>query len=101
MTAKLVTIFKALGDQTRLEIVSYLLHNKQCACDFCDCIPKDQTTISRHLKILEQSGIITSTKQGRNIIYRIKDDIKEQLRSFGITPKQSCCSGICSCEVKT
>jgi len=87
-----VEVFKALGDETRLRIVKCLLNQEYCACDFTSEIEKDQTTISRHLKILVDAGILKSEKKGRNIIYSIKDkDTNEMLIKFGI-------KGIPCCE---
>lgn len=89
----LVKIFKALGDETRLNIVEFLLLENKCACDFTTCINKDQTTISRHLKILVEAGILDFKKDGRNIIYQIKNQrIKNQLLNFGIKPSTKCCN---------
>jgi len=80
-----VEIFKALGDETRLKIVRCLLTQEYCACEFTIDIEKDQTTISRHLKILVDAGILKSEKKGRNIIYSIKDKAtKDMLIKFGI-----------------
>ncbi len=77
--------FKALGDETRLKIVSYLLKEDYCACGFTSGINKDQTTISRHLKVLVEAGILKYEKKGRNIIYSIKDDeTKNFLKGLGI-----------------
>ncbi len=84
--------FKALGDESRLRIVSYLLKEDYCACDFTSGIDKDQTTISRHLKILVEAGILKYEKKGRNIIYSIKDEeTKKFLKNMGIPDVKSCC----------
>jgi ArsR family transcriptional regulator len=89
-----VEIFKALGDETRLKIVKCLLMQEYCACEFTFNIQKDQTTISRHLKILVDAGILKSEKNGRNVIYSIKDNLtKEMLIKFGIKGL-SCCEEI-------
>ena len=87
-----VKFFKALGDETRLRIVRYLLDHEYCACDFTPMTKKDQTTISRHLKVLVEAGILKYRKKGRNIIYSIKDkDVKEALLNFGIKKIKPCC----------
>ncbi len=85
--------FKALGDESRLKIVGYLLKEDYCACDFTSGINKDQTTISRHLKILVDAGILKCEKKGRNIIYSIIDEkTKNLLKNIGIPGVESCCS---------
>lgn len=84
--------FKALGDETRLKIVGYLLDNDYCACDFSPMTKKHQTTISRHLKVLVDAGVLKSEKKGRNIIYSLKnDEVKTVLLNFGIKGIESCC----------
>ena len=87
----LIEIFKALGDETRLKIVRCLLNQEYCACEFTFDIQKDQTTISRHLKILVDAGILKSEKKGRNIIYSIKNKVtKDMLIKFGIDGMPCC-----------
>ncbi len=87
-----VKFFKALGDETRLKIVRYLLNHEYCACDFASMTKKDQTTVSRHLKILVEANILKYKKNGRNIIYSIKDkNVKNVLSSLGIKGIESCC----------
>jgi len=84
-------IFRALGDQTRLTIVGYLIKNERCACEFTNA-NKDQTTISRHLKVLVEAGIIKSRREGRNLIYSIRDEgIRQQLIAWGIEGRDYCC----------
>jgi DNA-binding transcriptional ArsR family regulator len=89
-----VKFFKALGDETRLTILSYLLEHSYCACDFSSFTKKDQTTVSKHLKVLVEAGILKYEKQGRNIIYSIKNkEIEVLLLSFGIGDIKPCCDG--------
>lgn len=84
-------IFKALGNDTRLTIVGYLLKNEHCACDFSGT-KKDQTTVSRHLKVLTEAGIVRFEKNGRNIVYSIANDgMRENLRAMGIEGRENCC----------
>ena len=88
-----VKFFKALGDETRICIVRCLLNQEQCACNFTSTASKDQTTISRHLKVLVDAGILKYEKNGRKIIYSIKDnDVKEVLLHLGLEPLS------CSCD---
>jgi arsenite methyltransferase len=73
MLEKKVKFFKALADGTRLTILSYLLEHGYCACDFSSLTEKDQLTISKHLKVLVEAGMLKSEKRGRNIIYTIRE----------------------------
>lgn len=100
MEKDLVKIFKALGEETRLGIVQCILHHDHCACEFAGITGKDQTTVSRHLKVLVEANILRGEKVGRNIYYRITDRrVKEMLVSFGIEPR-GCCKGGCTDESK-
>ncbi|WP_305021963.1 arsenite methyltransferase [Methanohalophilus sp. RSK] len=85
--------FKALGDQTRLAIIGCLLKHDHCACDFAAITGKDQTTVSRHLRILCEAGLLKYEKEGRYVIYSIMDDnMKDKLENCGIEKFDSCCS---------
>lgn len=89
-----VKFFKALGDETRLTILSYLLEHSYCACDFSSLTKKDQTTVSKHLKVLAEAGILKYERQGRNIIYSIKnEEIRDLLVSLGIRDVKPCFDG--------
>lgn len=84
--------FKALGDETRLKMVSCLLNREHCACEFTTITEKDQTTNSRHLRVLVEAGILKFEKKGRNIIYSIKDgQIRQFLLDSGIEEIKSIC----------
>jgi len=86
---KQAKFFKALGDETRLNIVKCLLNKDYCACGFSST-KKDQSTVSRHLNILVEGGVLKSKKNGRNIIYSIKDTaVKKLLTNLNITA--NCC----------
>lgn len=67
----------ALGDPVRLQILSMLAASptgEVCACDFVGPIERSQPTISHHLKVLSESGIIDGDKRGRWIWYRLAPD---------------------------
>ncbi|MGB9133514.1 MAG: metalloregulator ArsR/SmtB family transcription factor [Methanosarcina sp.] len=98
--------FRALGDETRLTILSYLLEHSYCACDFTPLTEKDQTTVSKHLKVLVEAGVLKYEKRGRNVIYSIRDEgIREILFVLGIGEIKPCCScpenSLSSCRDET
>jgi DNA-binding transcriptional ArsR family regulator len=73
-----------LADPTRLEIINLLLEGERCACDIIPNTKKTQSTISIQLNKLKKNKILTSRKDGRKVIYRIKDyRICEMLRVMG------------------
>ena len=66
-------VFKALGHPTRLWIVKQLADGQEhCVCEFVDAIGVQFATISQHLAILRQAGILESDKRGQSVFYRLR-----------------------------
>ena len=69
---KLVTMFRALGNPTRFEIMKYLLTHPGCITgDIVDFLPIAQATVSQHLKVLRQAGWIEGTISGTATNYSL------------------------------
>ena len=66
-----VEVFKALGDNNRLRIVCMLAVRELCVCEINAVLNISMSTISSHLKVLRNAGIVKSRKDGRWIIYRL------------------------------
>lgn len=65
-------IFKALGHPTRLWIVKQLADGQEhCVCEFVEAVGVQFATISQHLTILRQAGILSSDKRGQSVYYRL------------------------------
>ena len=64
-------ILKALSDPTRLKIVELLKKGEICACKFVPFTKKAQPTVSQHLRVLENAGIVKSRKEGKMILYSV------------------------------
>ena len=58
------TIFKALGDPKRVQILDILSCGEQCACDILAYFDFTQPTLSHHMKVLMQAGLVQSRKSG-------------------------------------
>ncbi|MEG6585707.1 ArsR/SmtB family transcription factor [Dendrosporobacter sp. 1207_IL3150] len=72
---QLATIFKALGDDTRLEIVKMLIGKELCVCDIIAAFAnKSQPAISHHLKILKHAGVLSDSRDGKWIFYSINSN---------------------------
>jgi len=63
-------IFKALGDETRLKIIEILSCGEICACEILESFHITQPTLSYHMKILTDCGLVKSRKDGSWIKYR-------------------------------
>lgn len=59
-----VSVFKALGDETRLKIIEMLSCGELCACDILDSFQITQPTLSYHMKILTECGLVIARKDG-------------------------------------
>ena len=64
-------IFKALCDETRLNIVNLLLEKDFCVCELVPLIKRTQSTVSIQLAKLERLGIVESKREGKSVRYRI------------------------------
>jgi len=68
----LINIIKALSDEIRLRIINLLnQHEELCVCEIVDSLSLPQSTISRHLTILKNAGIIEDRKQGQWALYKL------------------------------
>ena len=67
-TAKLL---KVLGDPNRIKIVEVLAGGELCQCEIIPIIGQSQPTVSRHLNLLEENGILVSRRDGVKMFYRI------------------------------
>ena len=70
---EVLKIFKALGDETRLKIVEFLLGGEKCVCEIVRRVNKSQSAVSIQLAKLESLGILESKREGKKIYYRIKN----------------------------
>ena len=75
--------FQALADPTRLAILRELAGSPEvCACDFTTCCDVRQPTVSHHLRVLREAGIIDSERRGTWIYYRLTPAVADRLRAF-------------------
>jgi len=65
-------IIKALAHPTRLFIVQTLSEGEQCVCDLTEMIGADISTVSKHLSLLRNAGIIEDEKRKNQIFYRLR-----------------------------
>ena len=61
----MLTLFKALADETRLRIIKLLEDGELCVCDITAALDMNQSNISFHLAILKEAGLIKDRKDGR------------------------------------
>jgi ArsR family transcriptional regulator len=72
---RLVTMFKALGNPTRFEIMKYLVTHPGCITgDIVDFLPLAQATVSQHLKVLREAGWISGEIEGPATCYHLNEE---------------------------
>ena len=75
-----VRLLAALADPTRLAIVRQLAQDAEtCACDFTSCCDVGQPTVSHHLRVLREAGVVTTERRGQTIWYRLAPETAERL----------------------
>ena len=80
----LATSFKALADPVRLQLLSLLLtadDREVCACDLVVPVERSQPTVSHHLRVLREAGLVHSERRGTNIWYSVRTGRLEALRA--------------------
>ncbi|MCX5852313.1 MAG: metalloregulator ArsR/SmtB family transcription factor [Deltaproteobacteria bacterium] len=68
-----IKVMKALSDPNRVKMVKLLQHRVMCVCEIQASLGIAQSTVSKHLKILEDAGIIAFSKDGLWVNYRLAD----------------------------
>lgn len=74
-----VIIFKALADRNRLSILKILTEDELCACHILEELDITQPTLSHHMKILQEAGLVEGRKEGKWTHYRRTKQALKQL----------------------
>ena len=93
-------VFKAFCDENRLQILELLRSGEKCACKLLDDLQISQPTLSHHMKILCDAGIVCGRKEGKWVHYsnnppgveRAKQLLNQQLALEPFCPQEDCCS---------
>lgn len=64
-------VFKALGHPARVKMVKALGGGEKCVCDLVETAGLGWSTVSRHLAVLREAGVVTDEKRGQQVIYRV------------------------------
>lgn len=77
-----VPLFKALSDETRLKIIDLLSDGEYCACELLTAFNITQPTLSYHMKILSESGLVVSARKGAWTRYSLSPERIDELKAF-------------------
>ena len=65
-------VFKALGHPARVTIVRQLITGEKCVCELVEALGLGWSTVSRHLSVLREAGVIADDKRGLQVFYRLE-----------------------------
>ena len=68
-----VKVVKAMGHPVRMMVIGFILDGERSFSEIFELFDLDKSTISKHLLVLKESGIISSRKVGREVIYRLEE----------------------------
>ncbi len=93
-------VFKALCDESRLRIIELIKKGETCSCVLLDDLTISQSTLSHHMKILVDSGLVISKKEGRKYMYSLSkngtDEVKEIVNNIFICDDSE--NANCKCD---
>ena len=65
-------VLRAMGQATRLYIVHELANGERCVCDLQEMIGADMSTVSKHLSVLREAGIVVGERKGNQVFYSLR-----------------------------
>jgi len=98
-TATLAAQLKALGDETRLALIQRVAasscHNGACICDLTPMTQLAQSTVSHHMKILVDAGLLTRRQDGKWAFYELTEQGRTMLDALSLVPMTAATCGDC------
>lgn len=80
----LAELFSVFGDSTRIRILFVLVNGELCVCDIAETLNMTQSAISHQLKLLKQSRLVKSRREGKSIFYYLADDHVRSIIGMGM-----------------
>ncbi len=81
-TTDVAVICKALGDSNRLQIVQMLSDGEKCGCKLLEAFEITQPTLSHHMKILCECGLVNDRKEGKWHLYSLNCETLQEFKNF-------------------
>ncbi|HSN58482.1 MAG TPA: metalloregulator ArsR/SmtB family transcription factor [Clostridiaceae bacterium] len=97
-------LFKAFSDETRLKIIDMLSCGEMCACDILEQLSLSQSTLSYHMKILSECGIVNAVRDGAWMRYPVStvraDEVAAFIRYISKEKEDCICKGSNTCKIE-
>lgn len=84
LLSRLVDFFTIFSDQTRLKMVAALSITEMCVTDISNVLNINQTTVSHQLRLLKNLGAVNMRRQGKIILYSLKDELLSDVLLKGV-----------------
>lgn len=81
-TVDVALICKALGDSNRLQIVQMLSEGEKCGCKLLEAFEITQPTLSHHMRILTECGLVNARKEGKWSHYSLNCETLKEYKQF-------------------
>ena len=75
-------IFKAISDENRLRILDYLKEKERTASELLEIMDFGQSTLSHHMKILVEAGVVNARRQGKWVYYHVDEEAIRKIYGF-------------------
>ena len=72
-------VFKAFCDENRIQILNILSSGEECACKLLEALSVTQPTLSHHMKVLSESGLVVARKEFKFTYYSISSDLADAI----------------------
>lgn len=100
-----IRVFKALADDNRLEIMELLMNGAMCGCELLEALNIGQSTLSHHMRILCDAGLVDACKEGKWMHYSLSAEGSAHARAlterYTLAADKACCYKKCeSCKTK-
>lgn len=83
-TEQIAELFKAFGDPTRVQILTWLSRGELCVGDIAVAVELSQSAVSHQLRVLKQMRLIKFRREGKNILYSLADDHVRTILQMGL-----------------
>lgn len=75
-------VFRALADETRLDIIMRLTDGEECVCNLTDALETGQSRLSFHLKTLKNAGLVRDRREGRWVYYALNPEVIDEVERW-------------------
>ncbi len=95
-SADMAIVFSALSNPARIDILRHIAQHRHCGCkDITQVLPRAQSTVSQHLKVLIEAGIVIVETVPPRSKYQVNDDLLKAMALTTSSFLDSCCEGKC------